>query len=66
VLLGLDHQRSNTNYLSIFGDGRQPTQADLRPADRSSGRSTAFYDYDQKTYQTGLYVQDQMALDNGA
>ena len=26
-------------------------------------RSTAFYDYDQKTYQTGLYVQDQMALD---
>ena len=30
----------------------------VRPA-----RSTAFYDYNQKTYQTGLYVQDQMALD---
>ncbi|MEX5624069.1 TonB-dependent receptor, partial [Pseudomonas syringae] len=27
-------------------------------------RSTAFYDYNQKTRQTGLYVQDQMALGN--
>ncbi len=26
--------------------------------------ATAFYDYKQKTYQTGLYVQDQIALDN--
>jgi iron complex outermembrane receptor protein len=65
LLLGLDHQRSNTNYTSIFGDGL-PTnvitpiygQPIVRPA-----RSTAFYDYDQKTYQTGLYIQDQMALD---
>ncbi|WP_130902417.1 TonB-dependent siderophore receptor [Pseudomonas sp. Sample_23] len=65
LLLGLDHQRSNTNYTSIFGDGLQTNvinpiygQPILRPA-----RSTAFYDYNQKTYQTGLYVQDQMALD---
>ncbi|WP_192562648.1 TonB-dependent siderophore receptor [Pseudomonas gozinkensis] len=68
LLLGLDHQRSNTNYISIFG-GSDDTpgtnvlnpiygQTIVRPA-----RSTAFYDYDQKTYQTGLYVQDQMALD---
>jgi iron complex outermembrane receptor protein len=68
LLLGLDHQRSNTNYTSIFGfsDTTPGTnviipiygQPIIRPA-----RSTAFYDYDQKTYQTGLYIQDQMALD---
>lgn len=65
LLLGLDHQRSNTNYTSIFGDGLTTNvnnpiygQPIVRPP-----RSTAFYDYDQKTYQTGLYMQDQMALD---
>ncbi|EJL97210.1 TonB-dependent siderophore receptor [Pseudomonas sp. GM102] len=65
LLIGLDHQRTNTNYTSIFGDGLTTNvnnpiygQPIVRPA-----RSTAFYDYDQKTYQTGLYVQDQMALD---
>ncbi|MDR9860852.1 TonB-dependent siderophore receptor [Pseudomonas baetica] len=65
LLLGLDHQRSNTNYTSIFGSApsinvNNPVygQPIVRPA-----RSTAFYDYNQKTYQTGLYVQDQMALD---
>ncbi|WP_236195720.1 TonB-dependent siderophore receptor [Pseudomonas glycinae] len=65
LLLGLDHQRSNTNYTSIFGSAPEINvnnpihgQAIVRPA-----RSTAFYDYNQKTYQTGLYVQDQMALD---
>jgi iron complex outermembrane receptor protein len=65
VLLGLDHQRSNTNYLSIFGTAppinvNNPIHG--LPIERPA-RSTAFYDYDQKTYQTGLYVQDQMALD---
>jgi iron complex outermembrane receptor protein len=65
LLLGLDHQRTNTNYTSIFGDGLTTNVNNpiyglpiVRPA-----RSTAFYDYDQKTNQTGLYVQDQMALD---
>ena len=65
LLLGLDHQRSNNNYTSIFGDGLTTNvlnpiygQPIVRPA-----RSTAFYDYEQKTNQTGLYVQDQMALD---
>jgi iron complex outermembrane receptor protein len=65
LLIGLDHQRSNTNYTSIFGSA-PPTnvnnpiygQTIVRPP-----RSSAFYDYDQKTYQTGLYIQDQMALD---
>ncbi|SDV10892.1 TonB-dependent siderophore receptor [Pseudomonas mucidolens] len=66
LLLGLDHQRTDTSYLSIFGTAPgtniynpiygQPIE---RPA-----RSGAFYDYNQKTVQTGLYVQDQMALDN--
>jgi iron complex outermembrane receptor protein len=65
LLIGLDHQRTNTNYTSIFGDGlttnvNNPIYG--QPIARPS-RSTAFYDYDQKTYQTGLYVQDQMALD---
>ncbi|WP_448725412.1 TonB-dependent siderophore receptor [Pseudomonas farris] len=65
LLIGLDHQRTNTNYTSIFGDGlttnvNNPIYG--QPIGRPS-RSTAFYDYDQKTYQTGLYVQDQMALD---
>ena len=66
VLLGLDHQRTDTSYLAIFGDGGTTNifnpvygQPIVRPA-----RSTAFYDYNQKTVQTGLYVQDQMALDN--
>ncbi|WP_300629478.1 TonB-dependent siderophore receptor [Pseudomonas sp.] len=66
LLLGLDHQRTDTSYLSIFGPAGTinifnpiNTQPVVRPA-----RSTAFYDYDQKTIQTGLYVQDQMALDN--
>jgi iron complex outermembrane receptor protein len=65
LLLGLDHQRSNTNYTSIFGSApatnvNNPVRGVeiVRPP-----RSSAFYDYDQKTYQTGLYVQDQMALD---
>ncbi|KPH00880.1 TonB-dependent siderophore receptor [Pseudomonas sp. RIT-PI-r] len=65
LLLGLDHQRSNDNYTSIFGSApdinvNNPIygQTIVRPP-----RSSAFYDYDQKTTQTGLYVQDQMALD---
>ncbi|MGW8463422.1 TonB-dependent siderophore receptor [Pseudomonas sp. CLCA07] len=66
VLLGLDHQRSNTNYLSIFGTA-PPINVNNPiyglPIERPD-RSTAFYDYDQKTYQTGLYAQDQMVLDH--
>ncbi|QAY91194.1 TonB-dependent siderophore receptor [Pseudomonas sp. ACM7] len=65
LLIGLDHQRTNTHYTSIFGDGLTTNvnnpiygQPIVRPP-----RSAAFYDYNLKTYQTGLYVQDQMALD---
>ncbi len=65
LLIGLDHQRSNTNYTSIFGGApainvNNPVHG--LPITRPP-RSSAFYDYDQKTHQTGLYVQDQMALD---
>lgn len=65
VLLGLDHQRTNTNYTSIFGSAPPINVNDPAhglPITRPP-RSSAFYDYNQKTYQTGLYVQDQMALD---
>lgn len=65
LLIGLDHQRNTTNYLSIFGTAPGINVNDpiyglpiTRPA-----RSTAFYDYEQKTQQTGLYLQDQMAID---
>ncbi|WP_226504332.1 TonB-dependent siderophore receptor [Pseudomonas sp. MWU16-30317] len=65
LLMGADLQRINTNYLSIFGKASSinvndpvTTTPTVRPA-----RSTAFYDYDQKTTQTGVYLQDQMALD---
>lgn len=65
LLIGLDHQRSNTNYTSIFGTApainvNHPVYG--LPINRPS-RDDALYDYDQKTRQTGLYIQDQMALD---
>lgn len=65
VLIGLDHQRTNSSYLSIFGGAGtvniyKPVYG--QPIERPA-RKDAYYDYDQKTVQTGLYVQDQMALD---
>ena len=44
LLLGLDHQRTNTNYTSIFGDrsGYQRQQPDLRPANRASAALQRF------------------------
>ncbi|WP_087502002.1 TonB-dependent siderophore receptor [Pseudomonas sp. SID14000] len=66
VLIGLDHQRTNNNFLTIYGiapDINVNNPAHGLPITRPD-RSTAYYDYDQKTSQTGLYVQDQMALGN--
>ncbi|TDV59529.1 TonB-dependent siderophore receptor [Pseudomonas sp. LP_7_YM] len=65
LLIGLDQQRNNTNYTSIFGTApginvNNPVYG--LPITRPP-RSSAFYDYDQKTVQTGAYVQDQIALD---
>ena len=65
LLLGLDHQRTDTSYLSIYGGAGSVnifnpvnTAPVVRPV-----RADAYYDYNQKTVQTGLYAQDQMALD---
>ncbi|MFI7858894.1 TonB-dependent siderophore receptor [Pseudomonas promysalinigenes] len=66
LLIGLDHQRINTNYLAIFGTAPSVNVNNPEyglPITRPD-RSTAFYDYDQKTRQTGVYAQDQMALGN--
>jgi len=65
LLLGLDHQRINTNYLSIFDFSVPPSNVNNPvyglPITRPD-RANAFYDYNQKTRQTGVYFQDQMAL----
>ncbi|MFJ4344554.1 TonB-dependent siderophore receptor [Pseudomonas sp. NPDC089401] len=66
LLIGLDHQRTNNNFLTIYGSApsinvNNPSYG--LPITRPD-RSTAYYDYDQKTRQTGVYVQDQMALGN--
>ncbi|MFO1591463.1 TonB-dependent siderophore receptor, partial [Pseudomonas aeruginosa] len=68
LLLGIDHNRTRTDYTSIYNfTGVPPTNVNNpiygQPIPKPS-RSSAFYDYRQKTYQTGLYVQDQIALDN--
>jgi len=66
VLLGLDHQRSNTNYQWLYGMGVPPINVN-RPvygADLSNVTYFAMQDFQQKTHQTGAYVQDQMSLDN--
>ncbi|MEB0048054.1 MULTISPECIES: TonB-dependent siderophore receptor [unclassified Pseudomonas] len=65
LLIGLDHQRTGSNYTSIFGSApsinvNNPIYG--QPIERPA-RSTAYYDYNQKTYQSGVYIQDQMALD---
>ncbi|MGB9088008.1 MAG: TonB-dependent siderophore receptor [Pseudomonas farsensis] len=65
LLLGLDHQRMNDNFLAIFGTAppinvNNPVHG--LPITRPP-RADALYDYNQKTRQTGVYIQDQMALD---
>ncbi|MFJ4385197.1 TonB-dependent siderophore receptor [Pseudomonas sp. NPDC089408] len=66
LLLGLDHQRSNTNYQWLYGMGVPPINVN-RPvygAELSNVTYFAMQDFQQKTHQTGAYIQDQMALDN--
>ena len=65
VLIGLDHQRVNTNYKWQYGVA--PASNIINPIygqDFSNVKYTAYNDYNQKTRDTGLYLQDQMALDN--
>lgn len=65
LLLGLDYQRVNTNYQWLFGSA--PPSNIITPIygqDFSNVAYTAFQDYNQKRHGTGLYIQDQIALDN--
>ncbi|MCS3471659.1 iron complex outermembrane receptor protein [Pseudomonas sp. JUb42] len=65
VLLGLDYQRINHNYKWEYGNA--PTSNIINPIygqDFSKVSYTAYQNYNQKTDDTGLYVQDQMALEN--
>jgi len=66
LLIGADVQHFNTNYLSIYGFNVPDTNV-LHPVYTDTitrpSRADAYYDYDQKTTQTGVYLQDQMAVD---
>ncbi|MDN6875293.1 TonB-dependent siderophore receptor [Pseudomonas citronellolis] len=65
LLLGLDHQRANTNYQWLYGSA--PSSNIKQPIygqDFSNVSYTAYNDYNQKMRDTGLYAQDQMSLDN--
>jgi iron complex outermembrane receptor protein len=65
LLLGLDYQHINHNYKWLYGNA--PTSNIVNPVygqDFSNVQYSAFNNYSQKTNDTGLYVQDQMALDN--
>lgn len=65
LLVGLDYQRVNTNYKWQYGEA--PTSNIIRPIygqDFSSVAYSAYQDYNQKREAFGLYVQDQIALDN--
>ena len=67
LLLGLDHQRSNSNSRWLWGSAGVPSSNINRPVygqDFSNVTYFTMYDYNQKTQQTGLYAQDQIALDN--
>lgn len=65
LLLGLDYQRVNTNYQWLFGEA--PTSNIINPVygqDFSGVSYFALQDYNQKRHGTGLYIQDQIAMDN--
>ncbi|BAP77995.1 TonB-dependent siderophore receptor [Pseudomonas sp. MT-1] len=64
VLLGLDHQRVNTNYRWQYGAA--PASNIINPVydqDFSGVAYAAFQDYNQKRRNTGVYLQDQMSID---
>lgn len=64
LLVGLDYLRVNTDYRWLYGTA--PSSNIIRPVygqDFSNVTYTAFQDYNQKRRNTGLYLQDQMALD---
>jgi iron complex outermembrane receptor protein len=67
LLLGLDHQRSTDNSSWLWGSAGVPPSNIHNPSygqDFSKVTFFTMYDYQQKIQQTGLYIQDQLALDN--
>jgi iron complex outermembrane receptor protein len=65
LLLGADYQRVNHNYKWQYGSA--PTSNIINPVygqDFSNVAYTAFQNYNQKTDDFGVYIQDQLALDN--
>lgn len=65
LLLGLDYQRINHNYKWLYGSA--PDSNIINPIygqDFSNVAFTAYQNYNQKTQDFGVYVQDQLALDN--
>ncbi|QTS88542.1 TonB-dependent siderophore receptor [Ectopseudomonas khazarica] len=64
LLLGLDYLRVNTDYRWLYGSA--PSSNIITPVygrDFSGVAYSAFQDYNQKRRNTGLYLQDQIALD---
>ncbi|MFN3767686.1 MAG: TonB-dependent siderophore receptor [Ectopseudomonas guguanensis] len=64
LLLGVDYLRVNTDYRWLYGSA--PSSNVINPIygqDFSGVAYTAFQDYNQKRRNTGLYLQDQIALD---
>lgn len=64
LLLGLDYLRVNTDYRWLYGSA--PSSNIITPIygrDFSGVAYTAYQDYNQKRRNTGLYLQDQIALD---
>ncbi|MFI8580698.1 TonB-dependent siderophore receptor [Ectopseudomonas khazarica] len=64
LLLGLDYLRVNTDYRWLYGNA--PSSNIITPIygrDFSGVAYSAFQDYNQKRRNTGLYLQDQIALD---
>lgn len=66
LLLGVDHQRSNTNYQWLYGFGVPSINVNnpIYGQDLAGVTYFTLQDFNQKTRQTGLYVQDQITLDN--
>ncbi|MDR8013961.1 TonB-dependent siderophore receptor [Ectopseudomonas guguanensis] len=64
LLLGVDYLRVNTDYRWLYGSA--PSSNIINPIygqDFSGVAYTAYQDYNQKRRNTGLYLQDQIALD---
>ncbi|WP_300271844.1 TonB-dependent siderophore receptor [Halomonas sp.] len=62
ILAGLDYQQRETDAYWELGRGFSPINP-FEPTYGSDGSLTPFQDNDRELKQTGLYLQDQIALD---